>query len=139
MLGDIQHLVDVGARVIATVDDFGGGPDQAAQNRLSLDDLRVIGRVGGRGNVVHQRCQVGRAAYRIQQILVLQRAAERNQVHRLILVRHSLDCGKNFPVSFAVEVIPVQDFLHRVDGAVFQQNAAQDGLFGLDILGRQFV
>ncbi len=49
------------------------------------------------------------------------------------------DDAENLAVRLTVEIILGENFQRAVDGAVFQEDAAEDGLLGLQILRRNFV
>jgi hypothetical protein len=55
----IQDAVDVPPGIVALIEDLGGRADETAQDALLLDDLGVIGDVDRRGDVVHERGEIG--------------------------------------------------------------------------------
>jgi len=135
----VEDVVDIHARVVALVEDLRRRADQPPQDALFLDDLDVIGNVGRRRDIVHQRREVGRSPDLIDPLLVLEDVAERNQVARFAAFGKVDDRLEDLPVRVAVKVGRGERLQHRVQRRVVQQDAPQDRLLGFQVLGRQLV
>ncbi len=135
----VQDAVDVHAGIVALVEDLGGRADETAQDALFLDDLGVIGDVDRRGDIVHQRGEIGRSPDLFHPFLILEDVAQGDQVARLVPVGKLDDGGKDLPVGLAVEVGRLQQLQNRVQGQIVQQDAAQNGLLRFEVLGRHLM
>jgi len=138
VLGLVEHTVHVGPRAVGAVQDLRGRPDEAAQDGLLLDDPGVVADVGRRGDVVDELGEVHGAAHGVELLLVPQVIAQRDEVDGLVAVGEFQDTPEDLAVGVTVEVGARHDLQHRVERAVLEQDPPEDGLLGLQVLGRHF-
>ena len=111
-LADVEHhllrLVDGGLDVlghgVADVGDVAGDADELAQQRVLLDDLGVVARVGDRRRVGLQRNEDGGVADRLEHTRALQLVGHRHRVDGLAPLHERLDGAEDVPVRRLVEV-----------------------------------
>ncbi len=94
--------------------------------------------VGRRGDVVDELREVHGAAHGVELLPVAQVVAQRDEVDGLVAVGQLQDAREDLPVRGAVEVGPRHDLQNRVQGGVLEEDAPEDGLLGLQVLGRHF-
>ena len=94
--------------------------------------------VGRRGDIVHELGEVHGAAHGIELLLVLQVIAQRDEVDGLVAFGELQDRREDLPVGVTVEIGARHELQNRVDGDVLEEDAPEDGLFGLQVLGRHF-
>ncbi len=138
MLGLVEHAVHVGPGAVGAVQDLRGRPDEVPQNGLLLDDPGVMADVGRRGDVVDELREVHGAADGVELLLVPQVIAQRDEVDGLVAVGELQDAREDLAVGVAVEVGTRHDLQHRVQGGVLEEDSPEDGLLGLQVLGRHF-
>ncbi len=61
-LGAVDRLLDLGRVLVADAGDLAGGADQVPEDRLALDDPRVLDGVDGGGRLVREGREVAPAA-----------------------------------------------------------------------------
>ena len=113
--------------------------DQVPQDRLALDDPRVLGRVDGRRRLVRQRAEVGAAADGLEVAVALERLRDGDDVDRLAplgqVEHHRVDPGVGLPV----EVLGLEEVGDLDDRVPVDEDRAEHGLLGFDGLRRQAI
>ena len=79
----VDDVVDLALAGVAELDDLGAGVDEAAQDRLLVDDLGVVGGVGGDRHVGRQGVEVRRPADAQQLATSLELGGDGHRVGRL--------------------------------------------------------
>lgn len=134
LLGLAENLAGVGGRVVGAVLDVDAGVNERAQHRLVRDDFRVVLRMGRRGHLPADFSEVSRAADRLVDVGLLQALDEQHQVDLLPRVVHVEQVLVDDPIRVVVKVGRANDERHFVEHVGQQQDAAEHGPFGLDVL-----
>ena len=113
--------------------------DQAAQDRLALDDPGVLGGMDRGGRLVGQAREVGPAADRLELFLALERLGHRHDVDGLAPVEQLQDRGVDPGVRLAVEVLRTQELRDLDDGIAIDEDRPEHGLLGFKTLRRKAV
>ena len=116
-----------------------GGRDQVPEDRLALDDPRVLRGEHGRGRLIRERREVRSAADLLQVPVPLERLGDRDDVDRLTALPELEHGGVDAPVRLPVEVLGPDDVGDLDDRVAVDQERAKDGLLGFDALGRKAV
>ena len=135
-LGPVDRLLDLGRVLVADPGDPAGRPDEAAQDRLALDDPGVLGGVDRGRRLVRQARQVRPATDRLELLAPLERLRHRDDVDRLAPVEQLQDRRIDPRVGLAVEVLRAQELGDLDDGIPVDQDRAEHGLLGLETLRR---
>ena len=138
-LGLVEELFDVVLAVVTAPDDLAGHANEAAQHGLVPDDAGVVGDVGGAGHLVAEFGEEGRAADLGQLTARFQRVGQGDEVDGLAALgqgEHGLEDGA---VRVAVEIGRGHDLDDAVQGVGVEQDAAEDRLFGLQVLRRHLA
>jgi hypothetical protein len=135
-LGLVDQVLHLAVRAVAQLHDLGAGIHQAPKDRAFSNDLGVIPGVGCGGYGLDQLMQVRRAADPVDLGALGELVGDRDSVSRFAA---AVEVDDGFIDGFMrrpVEVLAAED-LHDVGNGVFgQHHAAQDGLFGGNVLGR---
>ncbi|MNK77052.1 hypothetical protein D3C87_966390 [compost metagenome] len=134
LLGLVERVLDLALLVEGQFDDLGTARDQRSQRAFFFDDLGVVLDVGSRRNRRRQIHQVAVAPYRIELFLAAKQGRDGDEVDRFAPLRQVADRLENDAVSLAVEVIRPQELGDFSDGIGRDQEGAEHGLLGLDIL-----
>ena len=134
LLGLVDRRLDVLGHRVADVGDVPGHADELAQQRVLLDDLGVVARVGDRRRVGLQRDEDGRVADRLEHPRALQLVGHRHGVDGLAPLHERLDGAEDVPVRRLVEV--GRDALLDPDRrrVVGEQHGPEQRLLGLDVV-----
>ncbi len=134
LLGDLEHLglggvEDLGLAAALGVEgqigDAGAGADQLAQHRVEADDARIVRGVGGRAGVAVDLGQIGHAAHVIEQLALVERLGQRDDVERVVLIGQDLDGAEDQLMFLAIKIglaHPIRDLL---PDAVLQHQGAE--------------
>ena len=111
------------------------GVNQIAQHRLFFDDARVMLDVRDLGHAIDKRSQIRRAAGSFQFAAAMQLFGQRDQVDGLLGLAESNHLRENAAV-LSRERNPrrSETFDGGVQGVVVEQNGAEDGALGLEIV-----
>ena len=103
-----------------------------------MDDLRVVARVRAGRDEGRELVHAPGAADALEVAALVQLVHERDRVDRLALRVQGQRSPVDLRVALAVEVAParVQHLADRADGVRRQHHRAEDGLLGVEILGR---
>ena len=110
------------------------GMNQVAQQRLFFDDARVMLHVRDARHPVHQLRQIGVPAGAFQLPGPAHVFGQRYQVDgvvRLVEIDHPLE---NSPVPVMEKILRTDFFNSRVDGLIVEQDGAEDGALGLQVV-----
>ena len=139
-LGQRDELGDVaGIGGVPQLGDAGAGLDQAAHERLVLDDAGVVAGVGGGGDGGHEGGQVGGATNALELAALGELVGDDERVGGFGAVVDLDDRVKDRLVGRAVELRATQDVDDVGDGLLAQEHAAERGHLGLKVLGRETV
>ena len=136
LLGLVDEVRRLARPLPAEPCDLGPDADQPAQGRHLADDLRVVPRVGRGRDERGQLVDALAAAGALQVAALLELVDERDRVDRLAARVQGKGSAVDLGVALAVEVARVEDFADRPDRARGQHHRAEDGLLGIEILGR---
>ena len=128
-----------GRVLVADPGDPPGGRDQVPQDGLALDDAGVLRREDRRRRLLGERREVAAAADRLEVAGPLERLGDRDDVDRLAALPEVDHRAVDRPVRLAVEVDRAKDVGDLDDGVAVDQEGAEDGLLGLEALGRKAV
>ena len=143
-LADVEHhllrlvdgRLDVLGHRVADVGDVPGDADELAQQRVLLDDLGVVARVGDRRRVGLQRNEDGRVPDRLEHPRALQLVGHRHRVDGLAPLHERLDGAEDVPVRRLVEVGRRALLYPDRRRVVGEEHGAEQRLLGLDVMGR---
>ena len=139
-LGQRDELGDVaGVGGVSELGDAGAGLDQAAHERLVLDDAGVVAGVGGGGDSGHEGGQVGGAADAFELAALGELIGDDERVGGLGAVVDLDDRVEDRLVGRPVELRTTQDVDDVGDGLLAQEHATERGHLGLEVLGREAV
>ncbi len=139
LLGEVDQVVDVAAALaaaVAVLDDLGAGLDEAAQDRLVLDDAGVVAGVRGGGDRVEEVVQVGAAADLAEVAGVGERGGDGDRVGGLAVPELVEDGVEDDAVAGLVEVARLEGLEDVGDGVLAHEHAAEDRLLGREVLRR---
>ena len=138
-LGAVVHLVGVLGDVVAEAGDVVAHVYQVAPESHLFDDLGVMAdvvRVGGR---IDQGVDIGPLAHLLEEASPLELFGEDHGVCRTA-GRVELDEHLEYlAVGFFVEILADEHLLGVGNGGVGKYHRPQDGLFGLEVVGRDPV
>ncbi|OIQ76108.1 hypothetical protein GALL_422120 [mine drainage metagenome] len=123
-------------RAESTFGDTGTDFNQLAHHGTLAHDLGIAPDIGSRWGVLRQRTQVGNAAHSGQLGIAFQRLCHRDDIRRLAVFDQPADMLVNDAMIVAIEIFRRQQVGNLVQRFVFQQQAAEDGLLGLNGVGR---
>ena len=138
-LGAIDGLLDLGRILVADPGDPARRADQVAQDRLALDDPRVLRDVDGGRRLVRQARQVGATADRLELVLALERLGDRDDVDRLAALEQVQHGGIDPPVGLPVEVGRPQELGDLDDRIPVDEDGAEHRLLSLETLRRKTI
>ena len=143
-LADVEHhllrlvdrRLDVLGHGVADVGDVPGDADELAQQRVLLDDLGVVPRVGDRGRVGQQRNEDGAVADRLEHPRALQLVGHRHRVDGLAPLHERLDGAEDVPVRRLVEVGRRALLYPDRRRVVGEEHGPEQRLLRLHVMGR---
>ena len=119
--------------------DPAGRPDQVPQDRLALDDPRVLGDVDGGRRLVREAGQVGAATDRLELVAPLERLGDGDDVDRLAPLEQVEHRRVDAAVGLPVEVLGAQELGDLDDRVAVDEDGAEHGLLGFETLRRQTI
>ena len=105
----LDKVMGIRVSLIGKLGDLIDRRDQPAAQRLTSNDLNVIGVVGDQGVGVHDVTQIRHSAGFFQRSLLLQLVAYRDHIHGLALRIQLLDRLENHLMGGYIEVFPKKD------------------------------
>ena len=138
LLGPVDELGGLSRALPAEAGDLAPDPDEPAERRSLLDDLRVVAGVRARRHERRELVDAHLAADVIELAALVQLVDERDRVDRLAL-RVERERGSIDPrVALPVVLAPVrgQNVAHGGDRRRRQHHRAEDRLLGVEILRR---
>ncbi len=132
----VDCRLDVLGHRVADVGDVPRHPDELAQQRVLLDDVGVVARVGDRRRVGQQRDEDGAVADRLEYARALQLVGHRHRVDGLAPLHERLDGAEDVAVRRLVEV--GRRALLDADRCrvVGEEHGPEQRLLGLDVVRR---
>ena len=129
--------VGAGDGIVARAHDVVARRDDAADERVAFDDVRIVVGTRGGGDALGKIADVLDAARLFQLAVDFQPVGERNSVNRRALFHERTHGDKDEPVGFEVKVLfpDVGDELVR-DDSVDEQRAEQR-VFGVGVVGHR--
>jgi mTERF domain-containing protein len=100
------------------------------------DDARIVRGVRRRRHECSELVQPNAAADSLELSALFELVHDRDRVDGLALGVERKPCAVDLRVTVSVEVRGVEDFAHRSDRAWGEQHRPEDGLLGLEVLGR---
>ncbi len=135
-LGVVDRLGDVVGQAVADLGDLAGHADEAAQQRVLLDDLGVAGRArGGRGGGLQRDQGVG-SPDGIEQVGAAQLLGHGDRIDRLALGRQRGDGLVDVAVGRLVEVVGRERLRRHIDRRARQQHGPEQALLGSEVVRR---
>ena len=116
-----------------------GGEDQVPEGRLLADDARVVLDVGGVGQPVDERRDIGGAADLVELARARQLFLQRDEVDRIAPLAQLDHLLEDPPVRVAVEVARGQDLGGRVERVVVDQDGAEHRPLRLEVMRQRAI
>ena len=138
-LGAIDGLLDLGRVLVPDPGDPARGPDEIAQDRLALDDPRVLRGVDRGRGLVAEAGEVGTPADRLELLAPLERLRDGDDVDRFTAFEQVDDGGVDPAVGLAIEVLGPQELGDLDHGIAVDEDRAEHGLLGFETLRRQAI
>ena len=138
LFGLAQQLLHV-AGLETVGDDLAGGVDELALDGLVPDDLGVVQGVGRADHGIGQFEQVDGTAEGVQGAGGLQVVLDRDQVDGDVFLVKLYERLKNLGVGRGIEIVGVHDVHQFVEHGVGLEHAAENGLLGFQVMGRDFA
>ena len=131
LLGGLQNILGFPQALLNHAGDLPGSLGQGAEKRLVLDDLDVLHDIGaGRGDL-HQLNQIIPGGLAVICAVFPHLLRHCNPVDGLGVAEHMVNCLKNIPVLFDIEILG-PDLVHDLlDTVGVNEHGAQGGLFGI--------
>ena len=136
LLGSVDELGRLAYSLPAEPRDLSARTDEAAERRRLANDARVVGRVRSRRDERRELVDPRPAADVLELAALLELVDERDRVDRLALGPEDERGLEDAPVALAVEILRVEDLADGGDRAGREHHRAEDGLLGVDRLGR---
>jgi hypothetical protein len=137
-LGLVEQLRRaLAGRRIGTVSDAGRHLGQTPHHRTLADDLGITTDVCRRRRVARQRHDVRQPADAFELPHRLQRLGYRHRVRRTVFGDLAYDGAQDLAVVLTIKILLRNHVTDPVPRAVFEQQSAKHGLFGLQRVGRQ--
>ena len=133
-LGFVENQVGVLVGFVGVGENLVRREDQRPQRRLLLDDLRVVLDVGRARHAVDERGDVRGAADFVELAGALELLFERDQIDRLAALRQRDHAVEDAAMRVAKERLRVDDRRGDVEGFVVDQDRAEHGAFGVEIV-----
>ena len=114
--------------------DVVSGVNQVAQHRFLFDDARVVLNVRDLGHAIGQRRQIRRPSRGFQVAPAVQFFGQRDQIDGLLAFPQRDHLRKNPPVLVQEEVLRAKILDCGVQRMVVQQNRAQHGPLGIQVI-----
>src|SRR3989344_8857572 len=92
-----------------------------------------------RGNGINKRTKIASSANCFQMAHFLQLIRQTQKINRLSLFKKSQYAGKNQLMSPVIKIFRTKKINNPIDRLFVQQNRAESGFFGFDILGRKLI
>ena len=137
--GLVQHLFGRGLGGVGRSHHAGGALDDLPQDGSAAHDGGVVLHVEWRGDGGGQLHHAVLASHVGQRAVARQLVAEGDVVGFLVAGGEGGDRRKNRPVGFAVEVVRSDLAGDPGDGLGVDEQAAEQGAFGIDVLRRKAV
>ena len=138
-LGAVDGLLDLGRVLVADPGDPARGADEIAQDRLALDDPRVLGGMDRGRGLVAETGEVGPPADRLELLAPLERLRDGDDVDGLTALEQVDDGGVDPAIGLAIEVLGPQELGDLDHGIAVDEDRAEHGLLGFETLRRQAI
>ena len=115
------------------------GVNQIAQDRLLLDDARVMLDVRYLGHAVGERRQVRRAAGGFQVALAVELLGQGHKVDGLLPFAQRDHLCEDAPMLEQKEILRTEMFDRPIQRVVVQQNRAKNGALGVQIIRQRLL
>ena len=137
VLGLVEDDVGLLLGLVGGRENLVGREDQAAERRLLLDDPRVVLDVGRARHAVDERGDVGRPADFVELAGAPELFLQRDEIDRVAALGELDHLVEDAPVRVAEEIARVDDLGGEVEGVVVQQDGAEHGAFGFEIVRKR--
>ena len=135
--GLVQQFLAVAALGLeGRCDHIGTHPDQPAQHRPLTDDIGIGGNIGGRGCVLGEGADIAKAAGFLQKLRGLQPFAQSDDIQRKLALGEHGHAAIHEAMVVPVEIFFADAVGDLIPGLVVDHQAAQNGLFRLQGMGR---
>ena len=135
-LAFVGELADVSVLLVSELGDGAGRLDQAARQRLLVDDLRVVGEVRRGGDDLVQQVDELVAANGLERAHGRQLVLDGDAVDGLALAEQRAHRLEDLAVSVAVELLRADDLDHLGERLGVEQDAAEEALLRVQIVRR---
>ena len=139
LLGLVEDEVGLLLGLVGGRKDLVGGEDQIAKRRLLAHDARVVLDVGGMGQAVDERGNVGGAAYFVELSRAGELFLERDEVDRVAPLAQLDHLLEDPAVRVAVEIARVQDLCGLVERVVVDQDRAEHGSLRFEVVRQRSI
>ena len=134
LLGFVENQVRLQLGLVGGRQNLVRREDQVAQRRLLAHDARVVLDVGGVGQAVDERGDVGRAADFVELSRAGELFLERDEVDRVSPLAQLDHLLEDPAVRVAVEIARGQDLGGLVERVVVDQDGAEDGSLRFEVM-----
>ena len=134
LLGLVENQVRLLLRLVGRGQNLVGREDQIAKRRFLAHDARVVLDVGGVGQAVDERRDVGRAADFVELSRAGELFLERDEVDRVSPLAQLDHLLEDPAVRVAVEIARVQDLGGLVERVVVDEDGAEHGSLRLEVV-----
>jgi len=135
-LGTVDRFLDLGRILVPDPGDPPRGADQASQDRLALDDSRVLLDVNGGRRLVREARQIRPATDGLELFAALERFRDGDDVDRLAALEQVKGGVLDPAVGLPIEVGGPQELRDLDDGIPVDEDGAKHGLLSLETLRR---
>ena len=117
--------------LVAAGGDFAGGPDEAAKDRLFLNDSGVMADPGGERHDIGKPREISGPARTLQLVSLLEQIGDGDEVLRVVLFTQGQHGGIDLLVGVAVEIVRREQSDNLFEHALLHEDGTEDALFGL--------
>ena len=111
------------------------GVDEIAEESFFLDDAGVVLDVGNFGHAIGERGEIGRAAGSFEIAAAMELFGEGDEVDGLLGFAERNHLREDAAVLIEKEIFRAEILDGGVEGVVVEQNGAEDGALGVEIIG----
>ena len=139
LLGLVENEIGLLLRLVGGRKNLVGREDQIPERRLLAHDARVVLDVGGVGQAVDERGNVGGAADFVELSRAGELFLERDEVDRVSPLAQLDHLLEDPAVRVAVEIARGQDLGGLVEGVVVDQDGAEHGSLRLEVVRQRSI
>ena len=139
LLGLVENQIGLLLRLVGGRQNLVGREDEVAQRRLLADDARVVLDVGGVGQAVDERGDIGRAADFVELSRARELFLERDEVDRVSPLAQLDHLLEDPAMRVAVEIARVENLGGLVERVVVDEDGAEDGSLRFEVMRQRTI